>query len=156
MIKSNKVDEGLLHDFSANISSKPYISKSQDVEITVWPEFVDSKSTPLSDIFIWAYHIRIENKGQDSVKLLSRYWKIIDENGEIQEISGEGVIGEQPVISPGDSYQYSSGVHLKNSSGIMNGHYVMIKTNRDSYHESFDVTIPTFSLDVPSLKPMVN
>lgn len=156
MIKSNRIEEEILHDFSANISSKPYILKTNDIEIMVWPEFIDSKTTSLSDIYVWAYHVRIENKGTSAVKLISRYWKIIDQNGEIQEVDGEGVIGQQPIISPGDHYQYSSATHLKNPSGIMSGHYMMIKTDRDSYQEAFKVTIPTFSLDVPSSKAIVN
>ena len=160
MIRNSKLNKSLneevIYSLSKNISEKPYIFKDHDVEITVWPEFIDSKSINPSNLFIWAYHVRIENRGAKPVKLLSRYWKIIDEQGEIQEINGEGVIGETPIISPGQHYQYSSGVHLKNPSGVMMGRYSMIKTETNTYQESFHVKIPTFSLDVPNLKTTIN
>lgn len=86
------------------------------------------------------------------MKLINRYWKIIDEKGIIQEVNGEGVVGEKPVILPNNSFQYESGVHLRHPSGIMTGYYQMQKNNG----EIFDVKIPTFSLDVPSIKPVIN
>jgi ApaG protein len=141
---------------------KPYAKTSENIKITVWPEFIDSKTTPLCDLYIWAYHIRIENKGTNKVKLLSRYWKIIDQNGEIQEVSGDGVLGEQPIINPQESYNYSSGVHLKNPSGIMSGSYNFKNILADNLFDNgnlfnkFKAEIPTFSLDVPSIKNIVN
>jgi ApaG protein len=129
-----------------------YVETTRDIEITVWPEFIDNKSTIVGDLFIWAYHVRIDNKGENSVKLVSRYWRIIDEKGIVQEVAGEGVIGEQPNIEPHSSHQYSSGVHLRNSSGIMTGHYQMTLENG----EVFNAKIPTFSLDVPNSKKVIN
>ncbi len=127
-----------------------------NIEVTVWPEFIDSQINPLGNslgnLFVWAYHIRIDNHGDTSVKLLNRHWKIIDENGEIQEIDGKGVIGEQPNILPQKSFQYSSGVHLKHPSGIMTGFYEMKKENG----EIVEVKIPAFSLDLPSIKSVIN
>ena len=96
--------------------------------------------------------MRLDNKKTESVKLTSRYWRIIDEQGVVQEVNGEGVVGEQPIIAAGASYQYSSGVHLRHPSGIMTGTYQMQKNNL----ESFEVKIPTFSLDVPSVKSIIN
>jgi ApaG protein len=154
MRKLNKPAEEKENIFNSNDTTwdKPYSAVTQNIHITVWPEFIDSKSSIIGDLFIWAYHVRIDNKSPESVKLISRYWRIIDERGSIQEVSGEGVIGEQPTILAGGSYQYSSGVHLRYPSGIMTGQYQMQKNSL----EIFDVKIPPFSLDVPSIKSVIN
>lgn len=149
LFKSNRVDESL----EALPNGKPYNAMTSDVQISVWPEFVDAKSSAIGELYIWSYHIRIENRKSEPVQLLSRYWKIIDEKGVVQEISGDGVVGEQPVIAPNSSYQYSSGVHLRHPSGIMMGKYSMKKIEGG---ELFEVTIPTFSLDMPNLNNVVN
>jgi ApaG protein len=154
--KTNKSTEEKLVNMTT-LSDKPYIANTNNIEITVWPEFIDSKSSVIGDLFIWAYHIRIDNKSAESVKLTSRYWRIIDEQGVVQEVSGEGVVGEQPLIASGSSYQYSSGVHLRYPSGIMTGHYQMKQLNSlTGIEETFNVKIPTFSLDVPSVKSVIN
>lgn len=132
---------------------KPYKNLSNEIEISVWPEFIDSKITSVGEIFIWSYQVRIENKNNFAVKLLSRYWRIINENGELQEIKGEGVIGEQPIISPQNSFQYTSGTHLCCPSGIMSGSYQMKNMENE---ELFDVTIPAFSLDVNLSRLVLN
>ena len=155
-IKSNKPLEEKYSDFSNYAINKPYISETNGIQITVWPEFVDSKSSEIGDLFIWAYHVRIDNQSLDRIKLVSRYWRIIDEKGIVQEVTGEGVVGEQPIIAPGNSYQYSSGVHLRYPSGIMTGTYRMLKMGINSEKEAFDVSIPAFSLDVPSVKSVIN
>jgi ApaG protein len=147
--KSNKFDELL----DSSFAGKSYSAVTSDVYITVWPEFVDSKSSIIGDLFVWAYHVRIENKRNETIQLTKRYWRIIDEKGDVQEVNGEGVVGEQPIIAPGNSYQYSSGVHLRNPSGIMGGKYFMKKVGSD---EILEVKIPTFSLDVPNLLNVVN
>ena len=152
--KSNKINEDSLILQAELTTGKPYISENDNIKITVWPEFIDSKSSIIGDLFIWAYHVRIENNSKQKIKLVNRYWKIIDEKGLIQEVSGEGVIGEQPIINIGSSYQYSSGVHLRYPSGIMTGHYEMV--SQDENLKTFKVKIPTFSLDVPSIKSVVN
>lgn len=146
--KSHKIE-----DIFNILSARPYSSFEHNIQINVWPEFIDNKLNNSEDVFIWAYHIRIENKNIDSIKLLSRYWKIFDEKGNIQEVKGDGVIGEQPIIAPNSNYQYSSGVHLKYPSGIMTGKYIMKKIDDDSI---FEVKIPTFSLDVPGSQLVVN
>jgi len=150
--KSNKPLEEKFLDSSQAFMSKPYVAITNNIHITVWPEFIDSKSSAIGDLFIWAYHVRIDNKSSENLKLVSRYWRIIDEKGIIQEVNGEGVIGEQPLIAPNASYQYSSGVHLRYPSGIMTGKYQMRKDSG----EIFDVKIPNFSLDVPSVKSVIN
>ncbi len=139
-------------NLSQAIHDKPYVATTENIQITVWPEFIDSKSSILGDLFIWAYHVRIDNQSLEAVKITNRYWRIIDEKGIVQEVMGEGVIGEQPLIAAGSSYQYNSGVHLRYPSGIMTGHYQMQKANGGF----FNAKIPTFSLDVPSIKPVIN
>ena len=147
--KLNKLSEASLENFSG----KPYSTITNDVQITVWPEFIDSKSNAAGDLFIWAYHIRVDNRRAESIQLTSRYWRIIDEKGAVQEVNGEGVVGEQPIIAPNGSYQYSSGVHLRYPSGIMTGKYHMKKIVSG---EMFEVEIPTFSLDVPNLNNAIH
>ncbi|MBM3580239.1 MAG: Co2+/Mg2+ efflux protein ApaG, partial [Alphaproteobacteria bacterium] len=105
------------------------------------------------DLFVWAYHVRIDNRGKDAAQLVNRYWRILDEKGVVQEVNGEGVVGEQPTIAPGGTYQYSSGIHLRYPSGIMSGRYEMRQVDGGA---AFNVTIPSFSLDVPSIKHVVN
>jgi len=150
--KSNKPLEDEII-FSQALAGKSYSATTAAIEISVWPEFLDSKSSAVGDLFIWAYHVRIDNKSSDTIQLMSRYWRIIDEKGIIQEVNGEGVIGEQPLIAPGGTYQYSSGIHLRYPSGIMSGKYQMQKIANNAI---FEVTIPTFSLDVPTIKNVVN
>lgn len=152
--KSNSVKmlEEKFPTFANALLDKPYVASTNDIHITVWPEYLDSKSSVIGDLFIWAYHIRIDNKSLENIKLVNRYWRITDEKGIVQEVNGEGVVGEQPTIAPNTSYQYSSGVHLRYPSGIMTGKYQMQKDNK----EIFDVKIPTFSLDTPSVKSVIN
>lgn len=143
-------DNGL--SLSDNLSDiRPYTKLTNDINITVWPEFIDSKITMATDLYIWAYHVHIENKSSETIQLISRYWRIIDEKGNLQEVRGDGVIGKKPKITPNSSYQYTSGVHLNYPSGIMSGRYKMKKGD-----EFFDVEIPTFSLDVPNVKNVIN
>lgn len=130
-----------------------YIFNTDGVEITVVPEFIESQTNLLVGVFfVWAYHIKIENKSSETVQLTHRYWRIIDEKGGIQEVNGEGVVGEQPILEPGGFFEYSSGVHLRYPSGVMMGHYIFKKANG----ETFEAKIPTFSLDIPGIKESIN
>ena len=129
-----------------------YIENTNGVEITVRPEYVDSQINLVGVFFVWVYYIRIHNQSNETLQLTDRYWKIIDEKGGIQEVSGEGVIGKKPILTPGADFEYSSGVHLRYKSGIMLGHYVMKKENG----ETFNAKIPAFSLDIPGLKEALN
>jgi len=122
-----------------------YALTTRSITVVVEPEFLDEQSDPEEHRFVWAYHVRIENRGTQTVQLKSRYWHITDEIGQVQEVSGMGVIGEQPVLSPGESFEYTSGTPLGTPSGIMRGHYVMEAETGDT----FDATIPAFSLDCP-------
>jgi ApaG protein len=130
-----------------------YKSDTQGVEVSINPEYIDSQSIDGGqDVFVWAYHVVINNKSDDTLQLINRYWKIIDEDGLVQEISGVGAVGEQPILTPNKKFKYSSSVYLNNPSGIMGGHYGMRKSNG----EIINIKIPTFSLDVPNAKTIVN
>ena len=129
----------------AEHSEGVYTLTTRSITILVEPEFLDEHSDLHEHRFVWAYHVRIENQGLQTVQLKSRYWRITDEMGRVQEVSGAGVIGEQPTLKPGDSFEYSSGTPLGTASGIMQGHYVMMAENG----ETFEVAIPAFSLDSP-------
>lgn len=120
-----------------------YQATTRDIQVTVTPKFLSRESAPEKNHFVWAYSIEIENHGDQTVKLLSRYWRITDGAGRVQEVEGPGVVGEQPVLPPGDSFSYTSGVPLTTSSGFMGGHYVM----ETDGGESFEVEVPSFSLD---------
>jgi ApaG protein len=122
-----------------------YTSKTREIQVSVEPTYLDEQSVPSEGHYVWAYHVRIENHGGETVQLLTRYWNITDSNGRVQEVRGAGVIGEQPVLDPGDAYEYTSGTPLPTPSGIMVGTYGM----RTTGGETFDVEIPAFSLDSP-------
>jgi ApaG protein len=129
-----------------------YSHTSQDIRITVEPYYLDDQSSPSDDHYVWAYHVKIENVGEATVQLINRYWRITDANGQIQEVRGSGVVGEQPVLDPGESFEYTSGTPLGTPSGIMVGTYEMETRNG----ERFDVEIPAFSLDSPHQPVQLN
>lgn len=155
-----KANEEQLLDLFGNEAMRPYVKSTNGIEISVWPEFIDGRFNNGSALYIWAYHVRIDNNSNNIVKLESRYWRILDEKGNLQEVRGEGVVGQQPIIAPGASHQYSSGVHLKYPSGIMSGNYQMrhiaSELENEGSGEVFSVEIPAFSLDVPTGKKVVN
>lgn len=122
-----------------------YSLKTNDVQVSVYPIFLESQSKPEDYHFLWAYHVKIENLGQKTIQLRSRYWKIIDGLGRLQEVKGPGVVGEQPVLKPGETFEYTSGTPLSTPSGLMEGHYVMQLLEGGEIH----VKIPSFSLDSP-------
>lgn len=122
-----------------------YAQTTRAITVTVEPFYLDEQSAPDENHFVWAYHVRIENHGERTVQLLTRYWRITDSMGNAQEVRGDGVVGEQPVLAPGESFEYTSGTPLQTPSGIMVGTYQMQAENG----EQFDVQIPAFSLDSP-------
>ena len=122
-----------------------YQKETRAIEITVKPFYLEEQSEPDDSHFVFAYHIRIQNNGQDVVQLLNRYWQITDGRGRIQEVRGPGVVGEQPVLRPGEAFEYTSGCPLNTATGIMVGTYEMETLDG----ERFDVDIPAFSLDAP-------
>jgi ApaG protein len=119
---------------------------TRGVTITATPQYLPEQSEPGAHRFVWAYHILIHNEGADTVKLLNRYWHITDARGKVEEVRGPGVVGEQPVLRPGEAFRYTSGVPLGTPSGFMHGHYEM----RLDSGETFDAIVPMFSLDLPS------
>lgn len=129
-----------------------YRETTRMVTITVEPFFLEDESEPEKNAFMWAYHITIENEGEEAVQLISRYWRITDGLGRIQEVRGEGVVGDKPLLQSGESYEYTSAVPLQTSSGFMGGHYEMIS----AVGERLIVTVPTFSLDSPFEAHTVN
>lgn len=122
-----------------------YAETTQSITVSVEAFYLDEQSDPEDAHFVWAYHVRIENNGQETVQLLTRHWRITDSLGNIQEVQGDGVVGEQPVLSPGQSFEYTSGTPLSTPSGIMVGTYQM----ETGAGNRFDVKIPAFSLDSP-------
>ena len=129
-----------------------YNSSTRSISVTVEPYYLEEQSTPELSHYVWAYKVVIHNKGKEIVQVKSRYWRITDSNGKIQEIEGEGVVGEQPVIKPGEKFEYASGAPLTTPSGIMAGSYQIISNNG----EVFNVAIPAFSLDCPDTKKTIN
>jgi ApaG protein len=122
-----------------------YTATTRNIKITVMPAFLTEQSDIDERSYVWAYTIQIENFGPETVQLLNRYWKITDATGGVQEVRGPGVVGEHPVIEPGERYQYTSGAALTTPSGIMAGYYEM----QTDAGERFAVEIPAFSLDSP-------
>jgi ApaG protein len=122
-----------------------YSEVTREILVTVRPFFLEDQSSPDEMHFVWAYHVRIENQGPQTVQLRNRYWRITDSLGRIQEVRGAGVVGEQPVLRPGEAFEYTSGTPLTTPSGIMVGTYQM----ESESGERFDVNIPAFSLDSP-------
>ena len=129
-----------------------YSATTREIRISVEPIYLDDQSEPDEDHFVWAYHVRIENESRESVQLLTRHWRITDSLGRTQEVRGDGVVGEQPVLKPGEIYEYTSGTPLQTPSGIMFGSYGMVKDDG----ERFDAEIPAFSLDSPHQVQQLN
>ena len=122
-----------------------YSETTRSIKVTVEPFYLEDQSSPAEDHYVWAYHVRIENRGRETVQLRSRHWRITDNRGQVQEVRGPGVVGEQPVLGPGESFEYTSGTPLPTPSGIMVGTYHM----ETRAGESFAVRVPAFSLDSP-------
>ena len=129
-----------------------YSLTTKDIEITVEPEYLPERSEPDEGRYFWAYTIEIANNGSRTAQLVSRHWLIVDANGRREEVRGAGVVGEQPILKPGETFRYTSGCPLTTPSGIMSGTYRMV----DEEGRSFDVVIPTFSLDSPHMSRVVN
>jgi ApaG protein len=129
-----------------------YSTTTDKVTVSVEPTYLLRESQPEQGVYVWAYKVRIENNGTDVLQLKSRYWKITDAYGRVQEVKGDGVVGEQPVLHPGSAYEYTSGTPLSTPSGIMVGSYAMQTTSGIM----FDVAIPAFSLHTPEVAQRPN
>ena len=129
-----------------------YTATTRAISVTVKPQYLPDQSDPNKSQYVWAYQVRIENKGDIAVQLRSRHWKITDGLGRQQEVKGPGVIGKTPRLRPGEVCEYTSGTPLSTSSGFMGGTYQMVSESG----ENFDIEIPTFSLDTPSVSRQLN
>ena len=133
-------------------ASTPYSAETRGVVVRVRPYFLPDQSSPEERQWVWAYAVEIENKGADTVRLLSRHWIITDALGRVEEVQGDGVVGEQPTLKPGETFRYTSGCPLQTPSGVMAGTYQMVTALGDA----FEAKIPPFSLDLPGAARVVN
>lgn len=122
-----------------------YEAMTEGVIVRVQPVFVEEESSPEDDKFLWAYHIEIENTGERTLQLMTRHWRITDGDGRTQDVVGDGVVGQQPVLRPGGCFEYTSGCPLNTPSGLMQGTYTL----HDQDGDSVVVEIPLFALDSP-------
>ena len=129
-----------------------YRAVTRDIEVTVEPNFMPDRSSVEKQQYFWSYTIVIINSGPETVQLRTRHWIITDATGRRQEVRGEGVVGEQPVLAPGERFEYTSGVPLPTASGFMTGRYQM----ESESGEKFEIDVPTFSLDSPEAKRVLN
>lgn len=129
-----------------------YTATTEGISVQVQPQFLEDQSKPDEGYYVWAYTIRIENNGRQTVQLVNRNWKITDARGQVEEVHGPGVVGKQPVLQPGESFDYTSGCPLRTPSGFMVGTYEM----RRETGETFLIEIPAFSLDSPFEAGAVN
>jgi ApaG protein len=129
-----------------------YRAVTRQIEVTVEPNFLPERSSVENRRYFWSYTIVITNAGKETVQLRTRHWIITDASGRKQEVRGEGVVGEQPVLAPGERFEYTSGVPLPTASGFMTGRYQMVSESG----EQFEIDVPTFSLDSPETKRVLN
>lgn len=125
----------------------PYAATTAGITVRVAPRYLDEQSDPQAGEYAWSYHIRVENGTADDVQLLARHWVITDGRGRVDEVRGDGVVGEQPIIPPGGAFDYVSGCPLPTPSGTMAGTYTMA-----ARETLFEVAIPLFSLDLPGAR----
>ena len=126
--------------------AKDYAATTNGVLVTVRAFFLTDQSKPEEHRFVWAYRVRIENRGSATVQLLKRSWQITDGAGRTKRVHGDGVIGQTPVLAPGEVFEYTSGTPLETPTGFMSGLYHMVDQATGA---PFDVTVPAFSLDSP-------
>ena len=122
-----------------------YERTTHGIRVSVKPAYLEDQSDPPESRYVWSYAVTIENQGGETVQLLSRYWHITDANGRVQEVRGPGVVGEQPVLEPGQAFEYASGCPLQTASGAMVGSYQF----RSASGQSFEAEIPMFLLESP-------
>ncbi|MGH6828367.1 MAG: Co2+/Mg2+ efflux protein ApaG [Rhizomicrobium sp.] len=122
-----------------------YERETRSILVAVTPAYLDDQSDPRGDRYVWSYTVIIENRGVEPVQLVSRYWNIVDGQGRVKELRGPGVVGTQPVIAPGERFEYTSGCPLETASGLMSGRYQM----KSASGEAFEAEIPAFLLESP-------
>ena len=129
-----------------------YQADTDNISVMVQPQFLDDESDPNTHQYFWAYHVRIENGGQQPIQVIRRHWTIINSYGSRQEIFGDGIVGEQPILQPGEAFEYTSAAPLSTPGGMMLGTY---DVSRDG-NALMSVTIPAFSLDSPYQSVSIN
>src|SRR5947199_8036259 len=129
-----------------------YSETTRSIKVTVQPFYLEQHSSPDDSHYVWAYHVRIENVGAETVQLRNRHWRITDALGRLQEVKGPGVVGEEPTLKTGETFEYTSGVPLPTPSGFMVGTYGMVT----EAGEHFDIEIPAFSLDSSYAERTIN
>ena len=129
-----------------------YKAVTRGICVTVMPRYMPEESSPDDGRYFFAYTVEIINTGLERVQLRARHWRITDEHGHVQEVRGAGVVGEEPVLGPGESFSYTSGCPLTTPSGTMQGTYLM----ETASGETFDAEIPAFSLDIPRVKRVLH
>jgi ApaG protein len=132
--------------------SEMYQAITHDICVTVQPAYMADRSEPEKRQYFWRYDVEIENRGQQVVQLVRRHWIITDGRGQRHDVQGAGVVGEEPIIPPGDVYRYTSGCPLDTPDGFMVGSYTMVTEDG----ASIEVAIPAFSLDIPAPKRVLN
>ncbi len=120
-------------------------AETNGIRVSVEPTFLDRESAPREHRYVWAYRIEIENRSERRLQLMTRHWRITDSDGRMQEVNGDGVVGQQPVLPPGASFEYTSGCPLTTPSGLMQGAYRL----RDDAGAELEARIPLFALDSP-------
>jgi ApaG protein len=126
-----------------NDSHRP--QDEHDILVRVQSEYLPEQSNPAESRYVFAYHVKITNQGDHAARLLTRHWVIMDGEARVQEVRGDGVVGEQPQLAPGETYEYSSGTVLETPVGSMHGSYGMI----DEAGLRFEAPIPAFTLAIP-------
>ena len=129
-----------------------FTAETSGVFVVVRPIYLPEQSDPEGGRYVWAYTVTIDNGGTETVQLRDRSWAIVDATGRTEHVRGPGVVGEQPVLRPGERFEYTSGCPLPTPSGFMSGHYTMVREDGST----FEVAIPAFSLDRPSRSRTLN
>ncbi len=127
-------------------ATNPSVALTEGVRVTVTSRYLPEQSAPRAHRYVWAYTVRIVNEGTEPVQLVTRHWIITDARGKIDEVKGPGVVGEQPHLTPGESFQYTSGCILQTPRGTMHGTYQMVRDDG----RGFDAEIAPFALSMPS------
>jgi ApaG protein len=127
-------------------ATNPSVALTEGIRVTVTSRYLPEQSLPTSKRYVWSYTVRITNEGTEAAKLLTRHWMITDARGKVDEVKGPGVVGEQPHLAPGASFQYTSGCILQTPRGTMHGTYQMVRDDG----RGFDAEIAPFTLSMPS------
>ena len=136
----------------SNRDRNRYVAVTHNIRVYVDPEYLQEQSDPLANRYFWAYAVEISNESDKTVQLKERTWVITDGNGEVERVHGPGVVGEQPILNPGDAFQYTSGCPLTTNSGFMVGTCTM----QGEDGELFEIDVPAFALDLPDVRRTVN